>query len=41
MNMKFAAGLALGLSAFAMAAPTCVLAQDAKKPNIVVGRLTP
>ena len=36
MSWKLAAGLALGISALAMAAPGSVRADDAKKPNIVV-----
>jgi len=36
MSWKLAAGLALGISALAMAAPTRVLADDVRKPNIVV-----
>ena len=36
MSWKLAAGLALGISALAMAAPGYVRADDAKKPNIVV-----
>ena len=36
MTSKLAAGLALGISALAMAAPAHVAAEDAKKPNFVV-----
>ena len=36
MSWKLAAGLALGISALAMAAPAIVRADDARKPNIVV-----
>jgi len=36
MSLKLAAGLALGISALAMAAPGNVRADEAKKPNIVV-----
>jgi arylsulfatase A-like enzyme len=36
MSWKLAAGLALGISALAITAPTCVLADDGKKPNILI-----
>jgi arylsulfatase A-like enzyme len=36
MSWKLAAGLALGISALAMTAPSRVLADDVKKPNILI-----
>ncbi len=36
MSLKLAAGLALGISALALTTPAPVLAQDAKKPNILI-----